>query len=73
MVPAEPPVLTWRQHDKYCLLSTDGRYSVAKYGGGVPSYSAWRTVKHECGRLLLVAGLSDAQSAKARCEHDQAT
>jgi hypothetical protein len=73
MVLAESPVLTWRQHDKYSLLSDCGRYSVAKYGSetGRFTYAAWRTQKHPLGRLMLASNLPDAITARLRCEHDE--
>lgn len=62
--------MNWQQIDHYAMKSTDGCYSVAKYGSeaGRFTYAAWRTLSHPSGRLLLAANLPDANTAKARCE-----
>jgi hypothetical protein len=72
VVSTESPVLTWKQLDKYALVSDCGRYSVAKYGSesGRYTYAAWRTQKHPLGRLALAMNLPDAITARLRCEHD---
>jgi hypothetical protein len=64
-------VLTWKQHDKYALVSDCGRYSVAKIGSesGRFTYEAWRRGQYPA----LAVNLPDANTAKLRCEHDQAT
>jgi hypothetical protein len=48
----------------------DGRYSVAKYPVA-RLYMAWRTAKHECGRLPLAVYQTPAE-AQRRCEDDEA-
>ena len=55
------------------LVSDCGRYAVCKIGGAnkVYRYEAWRSVKHEKGRLCLERGLPDANTAKALCEGDR--
>jgi hypothetical protein len=65
--------MEWKQISAYCLLSEDARYSVAKLGSesGRFTYCAWRTRKHELGRLMLDCGLPDAATGKARCEADE--
>ena len=72
MVPADAPVLTWKQHDKYALISDCGNYSVAKIGSatGRWSYEAWRRKAHPLGRRLLAGNLPDANTAKAVCDDD---
>ena len=53
------------------LVSECGRYAICKIGGGRMTYEAWRSVKHEKGRLCLERGLPDANTAKALCEGDK--
>jgi hypothetical protein len=74
VVPTDAPVLTWKQHDKYSLVSECTHYSVAKYGSetGRFTYGAWRTQKHPLGRLYLAANLPDAITARLVCEDDAA-
>jgi hypothetical protein len=73
MVPAGGPVLIWKQHSMYALVSECGEYSVAKIGssGGRYSYESWRTKSHPSGRLLLACNLPDANTAKLCCEADR--
>jgi hypothetical protein len=66
------PVISDGKVDQYAIRSECGRYSVAKYGSesGVYTFAAWRTAKHELGRLMLADGFSYAVTAKLRCESD---
>jgi hypothetical protein len=71
VVPPDAPLLTWKQHDKYALVSDCGRYSVAKIGSatGRYTYEAWKRGQYPA----LAVNLPDANTAKLRCEHDQDT
>jgi hypothetical protein len=68
-LPARRCVLEWNQVSPTALVSTDGRYSVAKYPVD-RLYMAWRTERHECGRLPLAVYQTQAE-AQRRCEDDE--
>jgi hypothetical protein len=64
--------LTWTPSDQGVICSECGRFRVERDGSksGVYTYAAWRTAKHELGRLMLADGFSYAVTAKLRCESD---
>jgi len=66
-------VIEWLPPKDTAIVSQCGRYSVAKIGplSSRPTYEAWRTLKHPLGRLQLATNLSDAMTAKLRCEADE--